>query len=318
MEITEFRGIRIGLVDAAEALEGGWRAHRERLDVVRVPDPPVAEWARLRRAGFLPKPFLITWTAATGGSEEEFLARLSTKERQNVRTARRRAASDGLTVRAEPVDERLLAAFLPLYAGRVAGMRHGWAVAAEQRDALMRDAGEHFAVCAYDGGELAGCCLAWQRPHLSAVHLRFSAVGPRHRESSLARVLYMAAAQVARERGYPTLTLGMDPNIYGHVAKPGLFGFKWRLGFTGVPSQSVDPETGADQADLLLHLGRLSDPSFFLAYAGPRPGRELRLEVFSGGGDLDTRPFEAPFLRGRAVHLVPRGAVRRREAAAAR
>ncbi|MFC4536003.1 GNAT family N-acetyltransferase [Sphaerisporangium dianthi] len=305
MEITEFRGIRIGLVDAAEALGGDWRAYRGRLDVVRVPDPPVGHWPLLREAGFLPKPFLVTWVAGTGAGEEEFLARLSAKERQNIRTARRRAAAEGLTVRTLPVDGRLLEAFLPLYAARVAGMRHGWAVAAEQKETLMRAAGEHFAVCAYDRGELAGCCLAWERPHLSAVHLRFSAVDPRRRESSLARVLYLAAAQAARERGYPTITLGMDPNIYGHVAKPGLFGFKWRLGFTGVPSQSVDPETGADHADLLLDLDRLSDPSFFLAYAGPRPGRDLRLEVFSRGGHVDTRPFEAPFVRGRTIHLVP-------------
>ncbi|WP_248965113.1 GNAT family N-acetyltransferase [Sphaerisporangium perillae] len=304
MELTEFRGLRIGLLDAAEALGGGWEPHRDRLDVVRVPDPPVERWPELRRAGFLPKPFLVTWIAGTGACEEEFLTRLGPKERQNIRTARRRAAEEGLVVRTEPVDRRLLDRFLPLYASRVAEMRHGWAVAAEQKAALTQAADEHFAVSVYDGDELAGCCLGWQKPRLGLVHIRFSAVDPRRRESSLARVLYLAAAQVARERGFTAITLGMDPNVYGHIAKPGLFGFKWRLGFAGVPSQLVDPDTGTDHADLLLGLDRLCDPSFFLAYAGPRPGRELRLEVFSSTGKTDLRPFEAPFTRGRTLHLM--------------
>lgn len=84
--------------------------------------------------------------------------------------------------------------------------------------------------------------------------LRFSAVEPRWRAASLARVLYLAAFRTARELGCPLVTLGNDPNLYGHVAKPGLMLFKARLGFRPVPAGTVVPTMAGDVADRIVLL----------------------------------------------------------------
>ena len=305
MEVTEFHGVRIGLVDPAEAARTDWTPHRAELDVVRVERPPVGCWADLAAAGFALKPFLVTWVAPAVTGEAEFVAALPRKERQTIRAARDQLARERLRLSIEPVDDRLLDAFLPLYARRIAEMRHGWAVACEQREMIMAEADRHFAVCAYDGDDLVGCTLGWHRPHLDIVQLRFSAVEARRRRWGLARLLYLAAVDETRRRGVATASLGMDPNLYGHIAKPGLFTFKRRLGFVPLPSQFVDPGTGVDHADRLLHLGRLADPTFFLAYAGAEPGRELRMDVFSRASDVDLRPWRAAFITGYRTHRVP-------------
>lgn len=91
--------------------------------------------------------------------------------------------------------------------------------------------------------------------------------------------------------------LGNDPNLYGHAVKPGLFAFKVRLGFEAVPSTTVDPDDGQDEADLIVGLSRLGDPSFVLSYADPREPAALQLDAFTRAGDPAPRPPEAPFLR---------------------
>lgn len=304
MEMTEFRGIRIGLVRPSEAVATDWTPYRTRVDVVRVEHPPAECWDALTSAGFLPKPFLVTWVAPVKDDDEKFLAGLARKERQTIRAARQRVARENVRLTVEPVDDRLLDAFLPVYAQRVAEMRHGWAVAVEQRAMILEEADRHFAVCAYDGQALVGCSLGWHRPHLDIVQLRFSAVDAAWRDAALARVLYLAAAEETRRRGVGTISLGMDPNLYGHIAKPGLFRFKSRLGFVPMPSQLVDPATGVDHADLLLTLDRLDDPSFTLAYAGASPGPELRMEIFSRHRDVDVCPLRAAFITGYRTHRL--------------
>jgi len=304
MELTEFRGLRIGLVDPGEAVATDWTPYRAQVDVVRVENPLAERWRDLASAGFLPKPFLVTWVAPVKDDDEDFLAGLARKERQTIRTARQRVAQENLRLTVEPVDDRLLDAFLPLYAQRVAEMRHGWAVAVEQRRMILDEADRHFAVCAYDGNALMGCSLGWHRPHLDIVQLRFSAVDASWRDAGLARVLYLAAADETRRRGIATISLGMDPNLYGHIAKPGLFRFKSRLGFVPMPSHLVDPATGVDHADLLLNLDRLDDPSFVLAYAGTTASPELRMEIFSRNREVDVCPLRATFITGYRSHLV--------------
>jgi GNAT superfamily N-acetyltransferase len=307
MELNDFQGLRIGEVDAAEALNGEWAVHSGQIDVIRVEKPALQDWPALRAAGFLCKPFLVSWIADAQPSEEEFLARLTLKERQNIRAARRRADQDGLKWRVQPLDEDLLDTFLQLYRNRVEQMRHGWAVAAEQRGRLLDARDEHFAVCAYADDELVGCCLGWQRAHLDMVQMRYSAVDSRRRDAGLARALYLAVAQEARQRGFGRLSLGMDPNIYGHIAKPGLFGFKSRLGFVGMPSNLVDAETGHDQADLVASLDRLSDPSLILSYANDEPGMALRLEVLTRREGVSPAGFGAHFAVGHRIHLIASG-----------
>ncbi|MFD9701532.1 GNAT family N-acetyltransferase [Lentzea sp. NPDC059081] len=300
-------GVPMAVVDAADALSGAWRAFSADVDVVRVQDPPAHLWRELASAGFHPKPQVLTWRAAPLGSEEEFVARLSGKDRQNLRTARRHA--DGLLVRTEVVDAELLDEFLPIYEAGIARMKHGWAVAKEQKDKVLADADRYFAVCMRSNGTLVGASINEESHVRSEVRARFSATLPDQRQSSLAKVLYLEVIEVARQRGFSWVSLGSDPNLYGHLAKPGLFGFKNRLGFAAVPSHVVDPGSGSDQADRVVGLSALSDPTFFLAYAHeengiPKRDSLLRLEMFTSEPDVDVRPYTADYLGGVRINQV--------------
>lgn len=307
MEIQEFSGLRIAFAGVKEALRTDYSALRGRADLVRVISPPAGSLAALAAVGFMPKPHTLTWIAATRESEDAFLIHLSQKDRQNIRIARRRAVADGLHGRiVRPVDARFLDDFLPLYRARIAEMRHGDPIAAEYRDAVLH--GGYYALACYDGTELAGGCLIRECPSDDLAEIRFSAVDLRRRSASLARVLYLDAVRTAGELGYRRVSLGSDPNLYGHLAKPGLFGFKWRMGFEAVPAQSVLPDKGFDEADLILSISELDQPVVLLSYAQNDPDsraadrRGLRAEIFSGPADIDTRPYAAPFLTELRIH----------------
>ncbi|MEU4408123.1 GNAT family N-acetyltransferase [Streptosporangium sp. NPDC023963] len=311
MILKTVAGLPLAVVDVQEALGGEWRRHRHQVDVVRVQNPPAEHWTELAAAGFLPKPQVVVWRAATAGSEEEFLNGLNSRDRRNVFAARRRGLAAGLRFEVRPVSPKLLEEFLPLYESQVTAMRHGWLLAVQQRERILAEGERYFALCAWDGETLAGACLNLQSRDKDEVRARFSAVAPRYHATGLARLLYMEVIEEARRREFTWVSLGSDPNLYGHLTKPGLFGFKSRLGFVALPSHLVDPASGSDQADRIVNLGALTDPSFVLAYAvGPdgRPerGAALRLEMFSFAEELDLRPYSPAYLTGVRLHHLHR------------
>jgi GNAT superfamily N-acetyltransferase len=304
MELQDIAGVSVLFADLEEALDTDWRAYRDRADLVRVTEPPTDSRRQLTAAGFHIKPDRVTWMAPTGRNQDEFLSRLTKRARQNIRTARHHAAADGLALQAEPLSTQLLDAFLPLYLDRVAEMRHGLPAAARQRDIILAEGERWVAVCAYDGSrQMVGACLCYECHKEDVLRIRYSAVDPRRRESSLARVLYAEAASLARDRGFGRISLGNDPNLYGHIAERGLFEFKVRMGFEAVPSRSVDPVDGEDVADLVLRLSGLSDPAFLLSYAPQEADRRFNAEVFTAeDDDVDLRSLQVPFIKAVTVH----------------
>lgn len=203
VEVKEFAGLRIGEVDCAEAVGRAWQALELPLDVVRVPSPPPDSWPALRRAGFICKPNRISWYADASA----FRSRMSKNDRQNLRTAEARAVREGLTFElVQPLTEALLDEFLRLYESRVEEMRRGLNVARAQRAQTL--AGQRFSVLAArdPSGALAGATVCEESAVDSSLRIRFSAVSAPWRAKSLARVMYVRAADCARELGYPTVT----------------------------------------------------------------------------------------------------------------
>jgi hypothetical protein len=87
------------------------------------------------------------------------------------------------------------------------------------------------------------------------------------------------------------------------MAKPGLFSFKSRLGFTPVPSRLFGSIEDPDEATMVLRLDALTEPSVLVCYQAPDNGEitlgtRLRLEVLTNDPDVDVAPFRAPFLAG--------------------
>lgn len=296
MELTDFHGAAVALADADEALSADLGALAAEADIVRVERPPQGRWDDLRARGFVLKPQWVSWLGPLAASEEEYLAAMSKRERQSLRMAIRQAAEAGLALSVRPLDEPLLDEFLGLYVPAISAMRHGVLIAVDERPQIMAQRDAYIASCAHQGDRLVGCSLVRREPERDTARLRFSAVAAEFRDTSLARVLYLNAAAAAREAGLSYFGLGKDRNLYGHIAQPGLIAFKLALGQTPHPSHLLDPSVGYDQADLVLRLGALADPSMMLGYpAGEHPSDTLRLEVFSTTGDADIRAIARRF-----------------------
>lgn len=302
MELTGNQGITIATVDAAEVAGRPWLAADRHVDVVRVYEPAAADRPGLAAAGFLHKPNWLSWFAELGPDEDTYLAGIATKARQDIRRARHRAERELRITSPDRITAGTLDAFLALYGERVAEMTHGVAVASRHRENILNGPQRYFAVLATDGDELAGGCLVLECPEQDLVRIRFSAVTPRWRRASLARTLYFAAMRTARDKGYKWVSLGDEPNLYGHVAKAGLFRFKAAMGFACEPSPDSHDPRGRDVADLVLNLDNLCDPCLVLAYPPDGADRELTAHVFSAT-EPDPRHYAAPFLAGVVAHL---------------
>ncbi|MGK5728001.1 hypothetical protein [Streptomyces sp. URMC 124] len=307
MEIIDDFGLPVAAIGADELGSAPWtRAPAGAVAVVRVTDPPPELHGELARRGFVRKPSTVTWRAALGASEEEFLGRLPRKSRQYVHQARRLIAREGLR---EVVEDRIspgsLGLFLDLYEDRVARMPYGVAFARRHRERILYGPEKYFGVFLYRGDALEGGTLALECPDESAVRLRWSAVTEETRQASLPRHLYLATMRVAREKGYAWATMGDDPNLYGHIPRPGLFTFKASMRFEAVASQDFGDPAGFDEADLVLSLDALTQPVLMLGYASAT-GRGLRPFIVSNAA-VDLQQYLAPFLAGPAVVRPPGG-----------
>ncbi|HEX6340899.1 GNAT family N-acetyltransferase [Umezawaea sp.] len=308
MDVSTDLGLTTGLITVQEALGADWGATAG-LDLVRVVDPPPDSWPALHAAGFRVHPSWITWTAPVGASEDEFLARLDGKERRSIRAGQRFASERGIGMKVvTPLDAQSFDVFLGLYEPQIAAMRHGVPYAALERDEILEQGDDYFAVQAFAADELVGSCVCRIRRDISTVVIRFATTAPGSRQQRLVRALYMKVFQTAREMGHAEISLGTDPALYGHLTRPGLFSFKSGLGFTPVPARLFGSMDDPDEATMALRLDSLTDPSLLVSYDVGGTGRAtappLRLTVLAGDPDTDTSPYGAPFLTGVDVLAV--------------
>lgn len=272
MRIDTKENARIALASVEEALERDWHDPASDLDIVRVRLTNLARREELEAAGFLVKPSWVNWMAPLTASATAFRERLPSKERKSHRYAARTAENSGIELRVLPaVGEQDVHDFLGLYDRQIAGMAHGVNHARRQERRLLHDLSTLLGVFAYADGTLAGGCLGWLRSGQSLIQLRFSAVADAARQGMLSRLMYMAAFDAARERGCAWASLGNDPSLLGHTAQPGLFGFKARLGFVPVPTQTLPPQVTGDEAELVVRMRALAQPSLSIAYHGTEP-----------------------------------------------
>jgi hypothetical protein len=315
MDIVDRYGLTVAEFTTEEALAaaGPWRGPD--VDLLRVIDPHPRDQARLTAAGFIVKPSWVNWVAPLRDSEAEFLGALSSNERRKMRRGLELAASAGLHVeiRSE-LEEGPLEEFLSVYEKQVAGMRNGVNLARGEQRSLLDQSGSHIGVFAYEGSRMVGGCVCRLRAEDSLLQLRYVATADVDKRGALTRALYMAAFRAGRDMGCTRMSLGNDTSLYGHITSPGLYEFKKRLGFTPLPSQTVDPGLGGDDADRFVSSRALTDPSLLLAYDdgygawdGARENRpqSLRLHILASRDDMDLAPYRADFLSSVVVSVVP-------------
>lgn len=304
-------GLRIGEVCVDEAMEIDRTAVD--LDIVRVVDPAPDSWPALRAAGFAVKPAWITWLSPVMDSEESFLERLSANERRNVRLGLRFVEEEGITFREiSPITPDALDDFLCVYRRQVAGMPYGVAFACQQRGELLAEKDSFLLLEARAGDEVIGGCLCWLRPDVSTLQIRFVTTVPSSRQNRLVRAMYMRGCELARGLGYERVSLGSDPTVFGHMARPGLFSFKARLGFVPVPARLFASDPEPDEADLVVRLGTLSEPSLILSYhhehdsdvAAVTLTTPFRLDVVTSDADTDISPYRSPFLADLGLNVL--------------
>jgi GNAT superfamily N-acetyltransferase len=304
VKIKNYLGFRIAKCDVDEALAGQWREGQDDIDVVRVSRPAVDAWPELRRAGFILKPKLIRWYASVGADAGAYRSVLSRKDRWNLRNAERNAERAGLTGEVvSPVGQQLMDEFLALYKERIAEMRRGLDIAGDIRDDVVDNDSFRAIVMRAPDGSLAGAVIGRVPAADGAFRVNISAVTEKWRRASLTRVMYARAADTARDLGLPRISAGTDPNVFGLIAEPGLYSFKARLGFRPTAPQRYLPEEAEHEADLVLRLDQLSDPTLIAGYRTDKGDDDLVLHVF-GSGATDLRQYAPGLAHQPVFHLV--------------
>lgn len=286
MDVVEQMGLLVGYVDAEQALAQHWRRRASELDLIRVNQPERVRWPDLEAGGFHIKPAWLTWLRQMPESEEQFLRELPRDARASFRKGQEYCRSTDIDLEAHrPPSPAIVDRFLAIYARIVAGMERGVQFANSSRDTLLAQLADMLIILATRDGEILGGALCEIRRAESMLYLRYQITFGEARRNGLGRALDLRASQFARSEGLQILSLGRDPNLYGHISRTGLFYAKHRLSFRPFPSQLL--AAGHDEADLILRLGCLADPSMMVCYDWRRPPERVRL----GGRQLDAPAF---------------------------
>lgn len=261
MEVSVEHGLRVAEVDLDE-----WDAvHAQRPDhdvnVYRITHPGLISSPP---KGMLLKPSWVNWMASVPDGSKSLLQLQSKRQKERTRAALRSLAK--LTTRVDsPVTEATFAEWLKIYSDQTARMPRGFNVAAaEQSEVLDRSSG-HLLITWWDGTRLIGGCVSVCQEGGSIFQGRFSASIPDARNLDLARAMYVSLADQAFRGNFKLLSLGNDLNFYGHIVRPGLCGFKMRLGFRPVPSQFFNP-FGETVAERVNSLNGLEEPVILFAH----------------------------------------------------
>ncbi|MBM2620546.1 GNAT family N-acetyltransferase [Actinoplanes sp. LDG1-06] len=286
--VTESYGARIGWIQPEDA--AGLRRRDVPDDVnlvrVRLDQRDDEQWEQLRRAGFVVKPGYVHWVSDVGESEQSYAAGLARRARQAVSYARRHVDDEGVTIGCRPLTAGSFDDFHALYVRQVAGMRWGWDFAGVKRDEVLGDLDRYMMVSGTRGDNLVGACIVRLEPENSFARARFTAYAPEQRSQGLSRVLIWSALNEVRDRGLARFSLGVDPNLYGHVAEPGLIRFKARLGFVPVPSHHLEPDLGGDHAEAVVGADFFADPCVALEYRDTTSAYGVAVITDRGDADL--------------------------------
>lgn len=217
-------------------------------DILRIYNPNLEQRRQLACNGFIYKPSWLLWICPSYQSDEEYLAILSKKQRQRTRKAVNIVESRFKVVVEDGLEIKTIDKWYELYRNRVREMKRGLLIAEADRHVFITQPEKFVGLFIYDGSQMIGGTLCLRRNDMNMLRVVYSATDPNYMGSvELSRYLYFLLLRTARELGYSISSLGVDPNLYGHVVSVGLYSFKWRIGFRPIPAQIY----GEDSSDVL-------------------------------------------------------------------
>jgi len=276
LEHVNMSVVRVGSVPELWADRPG-RDGREpnALWLVNAEDP----WRLIGREDIVVRPSWVHWVAPADGGSTRLLAAQSRTDRN-------------LGMRASEQLDRLDRQFCyPLTAAALdewSGLYH------LQHDARQRMVdfvavsspglhdGRH-AVTLWRRGRETVCGLVTEMAD-DALIVRHSAVHPERGPRTLARAMYLWAADLARSRRVRWVTIGSDVNFYGAVALAGLCAFKYRFGFRAVPADLLGLDRCRTVVERLTSLHDLGTPVLRLEYVRRRADA-AGIDAFVDGPD---------------------------------
>lgn len=288
MKIIDENGLRVALVSAQEASSG---TIPEAIDIVRLANWQSIEPSDLKDMGFIVKPDWITWLSPMPASREAFLQSLARKSRHNVvKALRDMEGALEVDVIYGPKSHDIFD-FEKLYTQALQKMENPVDALKNNRDKIIASPENYFMVKASLGEQIHGACLLHWCPNNETVRLRYAAVSAEWRNKSLSRALYEKAMEVGRRLGARWMTLGNDPNLYGHIVQFGLLRFKSSLGFAPVPAYDFYNDWAACIAERYLRLQNTSDPAGVIEYVDGRPSGQLGLVILSKSDQEESYPL---------------------------
>ncbi|MFI9503644.1 hypothetical protein [Nocardia sp. NPDC052566] len=187
------------------------------------------------------RPLWVAWTAPLTNGSETLLARQSKSTRRRSKAIIRQATE--LEERIEPeVRRETLKEWKKIYDRHIASMPTGLNVV-DKYASLDNLTNLSFAGY-FDSGEMHAGVLFDTGSDPSTARVRLSAATPNARDAGLLRGLYHRVADYGASLGCDSMSMGFDPNLFGHVVQPGLCVFKLRIGFDPAPAQRYADNPG--------------------------------------------------------------------------
>ena len=217
------------------------------------------------------RPRFVQWVADAAQGADGLLARQSQRQRRVSRIALRAAAP--LSFDICPLSGPTLAEWSALYASQHRRHALDLGLVGFYTRAVALESTDDMLLVWRSGATMVGGCIVNVDSAQGALRGRFCAVRDDYRDRELTRAMYLASADVARDCGLPTVTLGADPNFFGAAIPWGLAPFKLRLGFTPVPNRVLSARRAGDVTERVVSMAGLAGPLLRFAYpeATPEP-----------------------------------------------
>lgn len=201
----------------------------EKYDAVRVFNP--SETIIDKYAGvYTLKPSILFWYLETPLSIDEYLTKLS----HNYKLLLKKSLiyeKNKLNLFVENyINKERLDDFYCLYREQITKIKNGIDVASQDYHEFISNPEKYAGIYIYENNELLAGMLIIKHFNKNTIRAVYMA-DRKHKKISTSRLLYYHLIEYGIQHNYDYISLGCDPNLYGHIVSVGLLLFKTLAGF---------------------------------------------------------------------------------------